>query len=319
MSEVRIVSLLASGTEIVAALGLLDYLVGRSHECDFPPRVQKLPVCSRPKLDYHSSSYRIDQQIRSLLKDGLSIYEIDPELLHHLQPTVIVTQTHCEVCAVSDKDVLRALGQWLGQPPRLVSTQPDDLSRVWQSILDVAEACGVPERGQMLVQQLQQRMEQIRKRCHGLSSTPRVACIEWVEPLMVAGNWVPELVQMANGRDPLGQPGRHSPLCSWERLQEADPDLIIVMPCGFDLHRTRQELPLLEQQSAWSTLRAVRQGCVYLADGSAFFNRPGPRLVETLEILAEIMHPQLHYGHEGKSWMKLHSEHLRRQSRITGE
>lgn len=305
MAELRILSLLASGTEIVAALGLIDQLVGRSHECDFPAEVQKLPVCSRPKIDYQTSSYRIDQQIRTLLKDGLSIYEVDADRLRQLRPDVIVTQTHCEVCAVSDRDVLAALGQWLGQAPRLVSTQPDDLARVWQSMRDVAQACGVPERGAALVQRLQARMGEIERLCHEQAEQPRIACIEWVEPFMAAGNWVPELVHMAGGIDPLGQPGRHSPICSWERLRDADPDLLLVMPCGYDLARTRQELPLLHQQPLWPALRAVQTGRVYLADGSAFFNRPGPRLVETLEILAEILHPALTFGHEGTAWEKV--------------
>lgn len=301
----RIVSLIASATEIVAALGLLENLVGVSHECDHPAGVEHLPPCSRPKIDFKTSSYRVDQQIQSLLRDGLSIYEVDAELLRSLKPDVIVTQTHCEVCAVSEKDVESALGAWIESGPKLVSLHPDQLADVWSGIEEIAAACGVPERGGKLVTELKAQMAAVSLACRADPRRPRVGCIEWCEPLMVAGNWMPELIAMANGADPLGQPGRHSPLCSWERLAEADPDLLLVMPCGYGLERTAEELPLLWSRPEWQKLRAVRTGEVYLGDGNAFFNRPGPRLAETFEILAEILHPAYVEGrHKGTGWRR---------------
>lgn len=302
----RIVSLIASATESVAALGLLDQLVGRSHECDYPPEVTRLPACSRPKIDIHKSSYRIDQQIKSLLRDGLSIYEIDVDLLSDLRPDIIVTQTHCEVCAVSERDVRHALSIGIKSQPRLVSLQPDRLVDVWDGIKRIAETCGVAERGNELVRRLKEQMQLISDECHRDSHRPSVGCIEWAEPLMVAGNWTPELVGMANATDPLGQPGRHSPLCSWERLAEADPEVLIIMPCGYELHRARQELLLLQKQSLWNSLRAVTAGKVYFVDGNAYLNRPGPRLVESLKILGEILHPRVCDAlHEGDAWLPM--------------
>lgn len=300
MPTPRVASLIASATETMAALGLADLLVGRSHECDFPPDVLRLPICSQPKIDYHTSSFRIDQQIKSLLQDGLAIYQVNADLLRELRPDVILTQTHCEVCAVSEKDVQDALCQWLGGQPRLVSLHPDCLADVWAGMHAIAAACGQPERGENLVSRLQAKMQELAA---PLPATPlTLGCIEWVEPLMVAGNWLPELVTLAGAVDPLGRPGRHSPLCSWDRFAEADPDVILISPCGYDLQRTREELPLLEKQQVWPTLRAVRAGRVYLVDGNAFFNRPGPRLVESLQILREIIDPGRPASLRGTGW-----------------
>jgi iron complex transport system substrate-binding protein len=301
----RVVSLIASATEIVCALGCEDRLVGRSHECDFPPSVRRLPVCTAPKFNVEGNSREIDRDVKTLLRDSLSVYRVDADRLAELEPDVIVTQAQCEVCAVSLRDVERAVCSWLQACPKLVSLVPNALADVWVDIEHVAEALGVVERGAELVAQLQSRIEGIASHAKTLSHRPRVACIEWIDPLMAAGNWVPEQVELAGGINLFGEAGKHSPWMTFEQLRAADPDAIVVMPCGFDIERSRRELPPLTGRPEWPGLRAVRDGRVFLADGNQFFNRPGPRLVESLEILAELLHPEAFaFGHEGAGWQR---------------
>ena len=287
----RIASLLPSATEIACALGFADALVGRSHECDHPPGVLSLPVLTEPKLDPKASSRAIDDRVRSLVRDGLSVYRVDADRLREVAPDVILTQDHCEVCAASLADVESALADWLGARPRVVSLEPSSLVDVWSDFSRVADALGAPERGREVARELSDRVTGIAERCQPLPARPRVACIEWIDPLMAAGNWMPELVALAGGRPVFGEIGAHSPWISWDALRDADPDVIVVLPCGFDLARTRSELAPLTGQEGFSDLRAVRTGRFFLADGVAYFNRPGPRLVDSLEILAEILHP----------------------------
>lgn len=302
----RIVSLIASATEIVCALGFEDQLVGRSHECDFPPSVARLPACSAPKIDIHASSREIDRSVKSLVRDALSVYEVNSDLLQELEPDVIVTQTHCEVCAVSLRDVERATCAWLRKCPQIISLAPNDLADVWASIEQVALALGDYQRGAEVIDGLKRRITAVADRARTLASRPTVACIEWIDPLMVAGNWVPELVEMAGGVNLFGQKGAHAPWLEWEALRCKDPDILSLMPCGFDIARTRQELPPLLARSGWDGLKAVRERKVFLTDGNQFFNRPGPRLVESLEILAEILHPDtFQFGHEAGGWQQL--------------
>jgi iron complex transport system substrate-binding protein len=299
----RILSLLPSATEIVCALGHGAGLVGRSHECDFPRGVERLPVCTAPKLDPSGSSRAIHEDVEMLLRQAVSIYELDACALRSLAPEVIVTQTQCEVCAVSQSDVERALADWLGDPPRLVALSPASLHAVWSDMLRVAEALGTPEAGITLVNRLRGRMAGVSAAAHRGRARPTVACIEWLDPPMAAGNWMPELVAMAGGRNLFGAAGEHSPWLDWGALLAADPDVIVVMPCGFALERTRREAGLLAQRPGWHGLRAVREGRVFLADGHQYFNRPGPRLVESLEMLAEVLHPgHCRYGHQGSGW-----------------
>lgn len=302
----RIVSLIASATETVCALGLEAQLVGRSHECDYPPSVHRLPVCTRPKFIPDGTSYEIDQRVKALLQEGLSIYRVDADLLRSLQPTVILTQSQCEVCAVSEKDVLQAVHDWLDARPSIVSLKPDSLADVWRDIRLVGEALEVPERAARLVATLEQRVMAILGQACQENRQPTVACIDWIDPLMASGNWMPELIERAGGRNLFGEAGRHAPVLEWETLRASDPDVILVLPCGFDIPRTRQELSALSNRPGWPELRAVRQGQVYLLDGNAYFNRPGPRLVESLEILAEILHPErFHFGHDGQGWQRM--------------
>jgi iron complex transport system substrate-binding protein len=302
----RVASLLASATEIVCALGCRDDLIARSHECDHPPDVRELPVLTEPKIDVHASSAAIDREIRALVEEALSVYRVDADRLRALRPDVIVTQTQCEVCAVSLGDVERALAAWTGERPRVVSLEPNALGEVWEDVRRVAGALGVEARGEDLVARLQDRIEAVSREARARPERPRVACVEWIEPLMAAGNWVPELVGLAGGVNLFGEAGRHSPWLAWEELAAADPDVIVVLPCGFDVARARSEIGPLAERPGWSGLAAVRAGRVVLADGVAYFNRSGPRLVESLEILAEILHPGgIDHGWRGRGWEPL--------------
>jgi iron complex transport system substrate-binding protein len=303
VTAARVVSLIASSTEIVCALGLQERLVGRSHECDYPPAVRELPPCTAPKFA-DGTSYQIDERIKAILQEGLSVYRVDAGLLQQLEPDVILTQTQCEVCAVSLADVEAAVCEWLEGRPRIVSLAPEALADIFTDIARVAEALGVAERGTELIERLRARMAQIASRAERVEARPTVACIEWINPLMAAGNWMPELVDMAGGRSVVGKPGEHAPWLRWEELLELDPQVIVVLPCGFDIERTRREMPALSGRPEWDSLRAVAGGRVYLADGNQFFNRPGPRVVEALEIMAEMLHPQVFdFGHEGGGWL----------------
>lgn len=289
----RIVSLIASASEIVHALGLTPQQVGRSHECDFPDEIRALPVCTAPAIDVNGDSAEIDRRVKQQVAGALSVYRVFRGVLDTLQPTHIITQTQCKVCAVSLDDVERALAGSLTCRPKLIALEPNALADIWKGIRSVAAACGVAERGDNVVRELQTRMHDIAARVCQAVTRPRVACIEWHEPLMAAGNWVPELVQMAGACNLFGQAGMHSPWMNWEELAAADPDIIVTSPCGFDLARTRSEMYWLTQRPEWPNLRAVQSGRVFLADGNQYMNRPGPRIVESLEILAEILHPEI--------------------------
>jgi iron complex transport system substrate-binding protein len=301
----RIVSLIASSTEIVCALGFEDQLVGRSHECDFPPSVRALPVCTAPKFDVAGTSNEIDQRVKATLQDALSVYRVDAALLDILKPTHIITQSQCEVCAVSLKDVERAVCELTGSNPVIVSLEPNALADVWTDIHRVGDALDDARSADRLVATLQSRMSEISTRASVLDDRPTVAYVEWIEPLMAGGNWMPELIEMAGGLNLFGEAGKHSPWMPWEKLVEKDPDVIVVSPCGFDIERTMQEMRVLRTGAGWQSLKAVRAGRVFVADGNQYFNRPGPRLVESLEILAQCLHPQAFSpGHEGEGWIR---------------
>ncbi len=304
-------SLIASASEIVASLGLSRDQVGRSHECDFPPEILALPICTSPAFPIDGSSAEIDRRVKERLASALSVYEVSRELLDALQPTHVITQTQCKVCAVSLEDVERALTGWVSSRPKLIALEPNALADIWSDIQRVAVACGVPERGANAVAKLQSELRRISERACARPSRPRVACIEWHEPLMAAGNWVPELVEMAGAVNLFGQAGMHSPWMTWAELAEADPDVIITMPCGFDLERIRAEMYWLTDRPEWASLRAVRGGQVYLADGNQYFNRPGPRVVESLEILAEILHPDAFEPKlKGAAWQSFQGQEM---------
>jgi iron complex transport system substrate-binding protein len=289
----RIVSLISSATEIVHALGEFPNLVGRSHECDFPPEVEALPACTKPTIDIHAGSREIDRAVKDRLRNALSVYDVFDEELERLQPTHIITQTQCEVCAVSLRDVERSVASRLNSRPKIVSLNPNSLADIWDDMRGVAASLEIGLRGEQVIAAFQTRMCAVRGRALSTPERPRVAYIEWIEPLMAGGNWMPELIGMAGGVNLLGKAGEHSGYMTWEDLAGSDPDVIVVAPCGFDLARTETEMHWLANRREWSMLRAVQQHRVYIADGNQYFNRPGPRLVETLEILAAILHPDL--------------------------
>lgn len=302
----RIVTLLASATEIVSALGFRDSLVARSHECDFPTDVSGLPFCTEPKIDVSGSSYDIDQRVKAVVRDGLSVYRVDSDALKSYEPDVIVTQSQCEVCAVSEKDVLEATCDWLENRPRIVTLKPDALADIWSDIARVADALNAPDRGNDLIRRLKARMASVEEEVRTQIVKPTVACIEWIDPLMAGGNWMPELVTMAGGKNLFGEAGAHSPWMEWDELKNADPDVIVILPCGFDIARARKDMPALTGQPGWNDLRAVHNGRVCVADGNQYFNRPGPRIADSLEILAEMLYPdQIDYGHKGIGWEPL--------------
>ena len=305
----RIVSLIASASEIVASLDLSRYQVGRSHECDFPPEILALPICTSPAFPTEGSSAEIDQRVKQRVASALSVYEVSREILDALQPTHVITQTQCRVCAVSLEDVERALTGWVTSRPKLVALEPNALADVWNDIRRVSTACGVPERGDEVVADLQSKMQGIAERACASGRRPRIACIEWHEPLMAAGNWVPELVEMAGAVNLFGEAGAHSPWMNWGQLVDADLDVIVSMPCGFDLERTCAEMYWLTDRPEWRKLRAVETGQVYLADGNQYMNSPGPRIVESLRIFAEILYPDLFEPSlEGEAWEKCKKE-----------
>lgn len=305
----RIASLLPSTTEIVCALGQTHALVGLSHECDFPEAVGHLPRLTTTKLKSGRSGLGIDQEVRHLIEEGLSIYHVDADRLRSVAPEIILTQDQCAVCAASQADVERALARWLGPRPTVVSLSPNTLEDVWNDIRTVAAAIGCAERGVALSATLTDRLTQISKRAQAQPNRPRVACIEWVEPLMSAGNWMPELITLAGAEPTLGEAGKHSPFISWEQLHACDPDVVIIIPCGFDLSRTRVEAEALLKRSEFRALRAVKHASVFFADGNAYFNRPGPRLVDSLEILCEILHSGA-FARKHLGWSQLASEPL---------
>ncbi|AOX02098.1 cobalamin-binding protein [Moorena producens PAL-8-15-08-1] len=301
--NLKIVTLLPSATEIVAALGLADAIVGRSHECDYPATIKNRPVCTEAQINSDKPSAQIDDDINNLVKRALSIYQVKTDVLEQLQPTHIVTQDQCDVCAVNFDVVEKAVANLTNSQPQIISLQPNLLTEVWADIERVAVILGVES--QSLLKQLQSRVETCKQKTQEMSENhrPTVACIEWTDPLMAAGNWIPELVTIAGGNPLFGALGKHSPYLEWDALVKADPDVIIVMPCGFDLERTTQETQQMAHHSQWSSLQAVRQGKVFVTDGNAYFNRPGPRLVDSVEMIAEILHPDLFtFGYQGTGW-----------------
>jgi iron complex transport system substrate-binding protein len=305
-NSLRIVSLLPSATEIVAALGFGDHLVGRSHECDFPPGVETLPICSSTKISVHGTSYEIDERVKEIVAEGLSVYRVDVDRLRELRPDLILTQTQCAVCAVTPRDLEQALCTWVGTQPAMVSLEPNNLDDVWNDIRRVGEALGVLPQAEQLIGSLTKRLAVIREEAQKAQWRQSVAAIEWLGPLMAGGNWMPDLIEIAGGRSLFAQSGEHSPWLDWASLIEADPEVILLLPCGFKIAQTIADLGLLTENSAWASLRAVKGRRVYLIDGHHYFNRPGPRLVESAEIVAEILHPdRFSFGHRGTGWIAL--------------
>lgn len=302
----RVLSLIASSTEIVCALGMEHHLVGRSHECDYPPSIKRLPSVTEPKFPVAGSSAEIDRHVRAIVEKALSVYRVNPELIAELKPDVVITQSQCRVCAVSLSDVEEALAEVLGSQPQVVSLEPNDLEDVWQDIGRVARALKVSGRGDALVRTLRGRMTTISQEAQRLPEQPVTCCIEWIDPLMAAGNWMPTLIELAGGRAAFGETGKHAPPMTWEELVARNPEVLVVMPCGFEIARSVADLPALTGREEWPRLAAVRARRTYVADGNQYFNRPGPRLADSLEILAELLHPEtFSFGHRDRGWRAL--------------
>ncbi|GAC1306867.1 MAG: cobalamin-binding protein [Mucilaginibacter sp.] len=301
----KIVSLLPAATEIVYALGLEKNLVGRSHECDFPEAVKQLPICSEANFPDNLSSSAIDVKVKQIVADALSVYTVNREVIKQLAPDVVITQSQCEVCAVSLTDVAADLENYLDKPARIISLQPNSVIDIFNDIQTVADALNVTKAGKDVIENLNQRVDIIRHKLKFNESKPTVACIEWLEPLMISGNWVPELVSIAGGIPVLSEQGKHSSYIQWDDLRMANPDILIIMPCGFPIERTLKEMDVLMALPGFVELQAVKNNAIYIADGNQYFNRPGPRIVDSVEILAEIINPkQFIFGYEGAGWIK---------------
>ena len=304
MPDQRIISLLPAATEIVCALGLEHQLVGRSHECDYPAGISNLPVCSSAKFLPGSDSNEIDRQVKEILSESLSIYTIDRDLIKNLAPDVIITQAQCEVCAVSLNDVELVLKDLLEKECRVISLQPNGLEDVYMDIQNLADQLGVGKAGAELLELSEERINIIRHKLKFIAEKPTVACIEWLSPLMIAGNWTPEIIQIGGGIPVLTEAGKHSSYLDFHDIIDVDPDIILVMPCGFSIQRTLQEISLLLDAPGWANLRAVKTQRVYIADGNQYFNRSGPRMTDSIEIMAEIINPkQFIFGYEGNGWV----------------
>jgi iron complex transport system substrate-binding protein len=287
-----IVSLIASATEIVCALGLRDRLVGISHECDFPEDVRALPVCSEPKLDVHQPSAVIDRAVRDLVREGTGIYHVRTEVLEQLRPDLIVTQDQCDVCAVTLEDVERACSTLTHKAVRICSLRPNTLSDVVADFRRVGAAAGVPDRAESLVAEFERRLDALRMRT-AEATRPRVLCLEWLDPPMVAGGWIPELVHAAGGTPVIVTEPTRFRTVGWPEIEEANADVAVVMPCGYPIDRTLAELADPAVNAPLRRLRATRTGRTFVADGNAYFNRPGPRIADSAEILAALFHPDL--------------------------
>ena len=301
----RIVSLLPAATEIAAALGLMDEVVGVSHECDFPNEANTRPRVTRLRMDATArqaqllspsnqagmTSRQVDEWVRRALREQGTIYAIDEPLLRELRPDVILTQKLCDVCAVGYGTVAR-LAETLPGPPRVVNLEPASLSDIFENIRHVAQACGVLERAERVIANLSARVEGVRERAAQIANRPRCFLMEWVDPPFCSGHWGPELVEIAGGHDPLGRKHQPSTQIDWEQVLDAGPDIIVLALCGYDVDLARRDYELLKKFPGFDSLPAARSSDIYLVNASAYFARPGPRIVDSIEILAGILHPK---------------------------
>lgn len=301
----RIVSLLPAATDWLAAFGVADQIVGRSHACDAPPAADA-PVLTQPTIPADGDSATIDRTVRDRLGRGLSLFDVDLEALRDLRPDLVVTQAQCAVCAVPLATLETLLADWTGDTPTLVSLEPQTFKEALDGALRLGRATGclpaamrVVAEGEARLRRLHERITRRRDSSLAGGLVPTVACIEWLEPLMTAGHWVPDLVDLAGGRAVCATGGARSAYVSWDAIRAADPDVIAVAACGFTLEQTRRDLHFLTERPGWEDLRAVRSGRVVLFDGSAYFNRPGPSLYRSVELLATVLHVG---GTEPEAW-----------------
>jgi iron complex transport system substrate-binding protein len=300
---VRIVSLLASATEIVCALDAGEMLVGRSHECDNPDWVRRLPPCSQPAFDVSVSSREIDAEVRRRIRSGEPLYLLNAKLIDELRPDLLITQEHCEVCAITPGDVERS-GACVAKQLALSASSLDD---IFQSVLRISQAVGLPDKGKAVVQREQERLDRVKREA-ARSVRKTVVMLEWTDPLFAMGNWGPELVEIANGELLIGKKGEYSAAIPAEQLRDANPECLIIAPCGFNLQRSLREQAVLERYPWWRELQAVRNGNVAFADGNLFFNRSGMTISQTAEIIAEILHGHpFGESNEGTHWRRIES------------
>ena len=289
----RICSFLPSTTEIVYALGLGDNLVGVTHECDYPPEAaSKSRVIMSLINPEELSSQEIDKLVSENHKAGKSTYIVEEEALRKANPDIILTQGLCDVCAVSGNEVVEAV-KVLGHSPKIISLAPSTLDEILETILIIGEATQKKEQAKELVDKLKSRIERVRSLFAEEKDRPRVFCMEWLDPPYVAGHWVPEMVEIAGGDCVLGKPGKPSFRVSWEEILNHAPQVVILMPCGFDMDKTLEEVDVLTSIDSWYKIPAVRKGHVYLVDANSYFSRSGPRVVDGLEIMARILHPEV--------------------------
>jgi len=287
----RIVSLLPAATEIAAALGLMDQVVGVSHECDFPNDANERPRVTRCAVHGAELASRdVDEWVRRALHDNGTIYTIDERLLRKLQPDVILTQRLCDVCAVGYGTVAK-LAQTLPGPPQVVNLEPRSLADIFDDIRRVAKACEIPKRAEKLIANLSERVENVRERAAKIPDRPRCFLMEWVDPPFCSGHWGPELVEVAGGQDPLGRKHKPSAQIDWQEVLDACPEIIVLALCGYDIDRARRDYELLRRFTGFDSIAAAANRQVYIVNASAYFARPGPRIVDSLEILAGILHP----------------------------
>jgi len=311
----RIVSFLPSATEMVCALGLGDHLVGITHECDYPPEVQSRPVVVHSAVETKGvSSQQIDEAVSQRLRSGESLYVVDETLLRKLSPELILTQDLCQVCAPSGHEIERVL-KFLPQPPRILWLTPTCLQDIFENIRQVGEATGRSAEATALLRQLQGRVQAVADRARRLPSRPRVFCMEWLAPPYSAGHWMPELVELAGGVDGLASKGKDSARLAWERILDYAPEILILSPCGFHLNEVLRQAPLLTRYPEWERLPAVKAGRVYAVDANSYFARPGPRIVEGLELLAALLHPEeFHWSGPPEAYRALQGQDLTKEA-----
>jgi iron complex transport system substrate-binding protein len=306
MSYKRVISLLPSATEMMFVLNAENLLVARSHECDFPEQVTSIPVCTSSKIPAEANSAEIDRIVKEKVWNALSLYDINIEMLKELKPDLIITQDQCEVCAIHLNDLENILKDTLGYSPKILSFHPNSLEDMYQNFRELATLLEKTEEAEIIVEDWSDRVEIIKHKIKFVKQKPSIVCIEWMDPIMSAGHWTPELMEFAGAEVLLSNKFKKSEYISIEDLKNANPDGIIIAPCGFGLDKTKLELPSILAQNDWQELKAVQNGHVFIADGNRYFNRSGPSLIDTAEIIAEILQVnQFYYGMEGLSWEQI--------------
>ena len=302
----KIVTLIPSATEIVAFLGQKNSIVGRSHECDYPKDLNNVAKLTSPKINVDGTSSEINKQINTILENSLSVYKVDVQKLKELNPDFIITQAHCEVCAVSFSEVKNIVNKYFNRKTKIISLEPNTLNDVFDDIKRVAKGLNIEnESNNKLIENLKIRLKKIKNLSAIQKQKPSVACVEWIDPLMIAGNWIPEMVEIAGGTNILGKSGDNSHWIKFEEIINQNPEIIIFMPCGFNIEKTKKELDrYIKKNNSIHSLKAYKNHKLFVVDGNQFFNRPGPRLIESLEIFAEIIHPNIFdFEHKGVGWI----------------